>query len=68
MQLIRRKCIGCHFTGSQVEEYLAHYELPNDKNVFFTGTSPDYQWLYNQMIQELQLHRVNREGIVSEYC
>ena len=53
-----------HFTGSQVEEYLAHYELPNDKNVFFTGTSPDYQWLYNQMIQELQLHRVNHEELL----
>lgn len=53
-----------HFTGSEVERYLDHYELPNDKNVFFTGISPDYQWLYNQIIQELQLKRVNYEELL----
>ena len=41
-----------HFTGSQIEEYLAHYDIPRNENVFYTGASPDYQWLYNQMIQE----------------
>ena len=53
-----------HFTGSEVERYLDHYELPNDKNVFFTGISPDYQWLYNQIIQELQLKRANYEELL----
>ena len=53
-----------HFTGSEVERYLDHYELPNDKNVFFTGISPDYQWLYNQTIQELQLKRANYEELL----
>lgn len=53
-----------HFTGSEVEKYLDHYELPNDKNVFFTGISPDYQWLYNQIIQELQLKRANYEELL----
>ena len=53
-----------HFTGSEVERYLEHYELPNDKNVFFTGISPDYQWLYNQIIQELQLKRANYEELL----
>lgn len=53
-----------HFTGSEVERYLDHYELPNDKNVFFTGISPDYQWLYNQIIQELQLKRENYEELL----
>ena len=48
-----------HFTGSQVEKILSHYGLPKDKNVFFTGSSPDYQWLFNQMIRELQLRREN---------
>lgn len=46
-----------HFTGSQVEELLSRFGLPKDKNVFSTGISSDYQWLYNQMIRELQLRR-----------
>ena len=53
-----------HFTGSEVEKYLKHYELPENKNVFFTGSSPDYQWLYNQLIQELQLKRENHEELL----
>lgn len=53
-----------HFTGSEVEKYLDHYNLPHDQNVFFTGTSPDYQWLYNQLIQELQLKRANYEELL----
>lgn len=53
-----------HFTGSQVEEYLAHYELPKNENVFFTGVSPDYPWIYNQIIRELQLQRVNHEEML----
>lgn len=53
-----------HFTGSQVEALLDHYGLPKDENVFFTGTSPDYQWIYKQMIQELQLHRKNHEELL----
>lgn len=53
-----------HFTGSQVQEYLDHYELPHEENVFYTGSSPDYQWLYNQMIQELQLKRANHEELL----
>lgn len=52
-----------HFTGSQVENILDHYGLPKNENVFFTGTSPDYQWIYKQMILELQLHRKNYEEL-----
>ena len=48
-----------HFTGAEVDSLLDHYEMPHDKNVFFTGTSADYQWLFKQMIQELQLRRIN---------
>lgn len=44
-----------HFTGSKAEEYLEYFELPKKEHVFFTGVSPDYQWIYKQMIQELQL-------------
>ena len=56
-----------HFTGWKVEEYLERYELPHDENVFFTGVSPDYPWIYNQMIRELQLQRVNHEDMISLY-
>ena len=53
-----------HFTGSEVEKYLDHYELPKDENVFFTGVSPDYPWIFNQIIRELQLQRVNYEEML----
>ena len=56
-----------HFTGWKVEEYLERYELPRDENVFYTGLSPDYPWIYNQMIRELQLQRVNHEDMISLY-
>ena len=39
--------------------------MPRNENVFFTGTSPDYQWLFRQMIQELQLQRVNYEDLLN---
>lgn len=54
-----------HFTGRDVATILQYYELPETENVFFTGTSPDYQWLYRQMIQELQLCRVNYGELLS---
>ena len=56
-----------HFTGWKVEEYLERYKLPHDENVFYTGVSPDYPWIYNQMIRELQLQRVNHEDMISLY-
>ena len=54
-----------HFTGANVEMLLDYYEMPKGENVFFTGTSPDYQWLFRQMIQELQLRRVNYEDLLN---
>ena len=54
-----------HFTGSDVDLLLDYYGMPKDENVFFTGTSPDYQWLFKQMIQELQLCRVNYEDLLN---
>lgn len=53
-----------HFTGCHVESVLDAY-LPKNQNVFYTGTSPDYQWLYRQMIQELQLCRPNYEELLT---
>ena len=54
-----------HFTGSAVGPLLNDYQLPRSENVFFTGTSPDYQWLFRQMIQELQLQRTNYEELLN---
>ncbi|MBQ8435779.1 MAG: helix-turn-helix domain-containing protein [Oscillospiraceae bacterium] len=54
-----------HFTGRHVESILEYYQLPETENIFFTGTSPDYQWMYRQMIQELQLCRPNYEELLS---
>ena len=54
-----------HFTGSDVDILLDYYGMPKDENVFFTGTSPDYQWLFKQMIQELQLCRINYEDLLN---
>lgn len=53
-----------HFTGAEVEKYLDHYELPKEENVFYTGVSPDYPWIFNQMIRELQLQRTNHEELL----
>lgn len=54
-----------HFTGKDVPEILDSYGLGAGENVFYTGTSPDYQWLYRQMIQELQLVRPNYEDLLT---
>lgn len=53
-----------HFTGRDVDALLDYYGMPKNKLVFFTGTSPDYPWLFRQMIQELQLCRVNYEDLL----
>lgn len=54
-----------HFTGSDVESILRCYGLSGGENVFHTGFSTDYRWLYRQMIRELQLCRQNYEELLS---
>ncbi len=54
-----------HFTGSEVESLLSYYNIPDTEHVFCTGTSPDYQQLFRQIIQELQLCRPNYEELLS---
>lgn len=54
-----------HFTGSEVDKLLTYYDIPDTENVFYTGTAPDYQQLYRQIIQELQLCRPNYEELLS---
>ncbi len=48
-----------HFTGSDVEQMLDSYQIPRCQNIFYVGVTPDFPWLYNQMIQELKLKRAN---------
>lgn len=55
-----------HFTGSKAEEYLRHYGFNgeiNEKKIIYTGTSPDFKLLYNQIIREMQLQRPNHSEL-----
>ncbi|MDO5336494.1 MAG: AraC family transcriptional regulator [Eubacteriales bacterium] len=54
-----------HFTGSEVKNILRQYGIPSKGHVFYTGTSPDYQWIFRQMILELQMCRPNYEELLS---
>lgn len=53
-----------HFTGGEVEEILAHYGFQKNDKVVFAGTSPDYPWLFEQLIRELQLCREHYEELL----
>ncbi len=48
-----------HFTGKDVEDILALYNIKQGANIFSTGVSRNYKWLFRQMIQELQLKRTD---------
>lgn len=54
-----------HFTGSEVGKILDCYNVHVKDNILYIGTSPDYQWLFGQIIQELQLCRSRYEEIIS---
>lgn len=54
-----------HFTGGSVEEILEHYHITRNEHIFYSGTSPDYQWLFGQIIQELQLCRPKFEEMLT---
>ena len=54
----------CHFTGSEVESVLADCGILTHKKVFRAGGSSDYQWLFLQMIRELQAKRQGYEEIL----
>jgi len=38
--------------------------MPKQAAILFTGNSPDYPWLFQQMIRELQLRRVNFDELL----
>ncbi len=46
-----------HFTGGEVEALLDKFDLPRDEYVFHIESSLNWQWLFQKMIQELQLRR-----------
>lgn len=48
-----------HFTGTQVDELLKMHAFPAERHVFDCGNLPEYQRLYQAMIQELQLCHLN---------
>ena len=54
-----------HFTGSEVENFLSNFAFSKDKKVFYAGYSADYQWLFSQMIQEMQLRRSNYKALLT---
>lgn len=44
-----------HFTGSNVKNILRSYGLSDKQNIFFSGSSLEYQNLFRSMINELQM-------------
>lgn len=54
-----------HFTGVNVERILADNNIKREDNIFFTGLSRNYKWLFRQMIQELQLKRSGFSDMLS---
>ena len=54
-----------HFTGSDVDTILDYYNVNVKNHILYIGKSPDYQWLFGQIIQELQLCRYRYEEIIT---
>lgn len=54
-----------HFTGNDVERIIDYYNIRLSENIIYIGTSPDYQWLFGRIIQEMQLCRPRFEELIS---
>lgn len=54
-----------HFTGSDVDKILEEYQFPAHENIIESGTSAEYQWLFEQMIREMQLRRENYKELLT---
>ena len=61
----RTRVYWVHFTGNSVKKILNYYDIPLTEHVFYTGISPGYQYLFQQMILELQLCRPCYEELLS---
>ena len=56
-----------HFTGRDVKSILKHFDIPMDKNVFFSGVPSAYQHLFKEMIRELQTCRTGYQELLEMY-
>ena len=56
-----------HFTGKDVKTILKHFDIPLDKNVFFSGVPSAYQYLFKEMIRELQACRTGYQELLEMY-
>ncbi|MDE7332551.1 MAG: AraC family transcriptional regulator [Lachnospiraceae bacterium] len=54
-----------HFTGSDVKRILRSYGINLEEHVFYCGKSPEYQKLFQEMIQEMQLCRPHYEYLLA---
>ena len=54
-----------HFTGGEVNKILEQYNIVGKGKVIYSGGLPDYQWLFEQMIRELQLCRTNYQELLT---
>lgn len=52
------------FNGSRVHEYLDYYEIPNNSNTFYVGTSSIMQLIFNQMSEEITTKNPNHEALL----
>lgn len=54
-----------HFTGAHVQAIFDHYNIPRESGVIHSGVSPDYQWLFSQIIRELQTNRTKSDEMLT---
>lgn len=56
-----------HFTGSNVKNILRQYDIPLDQNVFYSGSSSTYAYIFKEMINELQTCRIGYQELLEMY-
>lgn len=56
-----------HFTGGNVTNILRSYGLTDDKKVFYCGCGLEYQGIFRNMINELQMCRANYAEMLEIY-
>lgn len=56
-----------HFTGSDVKNILKHYDIPLEDNIFYCGAISTYNYLFKEMIDELQNCRLGFQELLTMY-
>lgn len=56
-----------HFTDSNVTNILRSYGLTDDKKVFYCGSGIEYQTIFRNMINELQMCNANYASMLEMY-